>query len=787
MKKLILFVLLIQCFCFAHLWGQETKTIQGKIIDENGESLIGATVFVKGTTKGTTTGINGTFHLTASSADTLIISFIGYVTQKIKPRHNMTIVLQPDMAQIDEVVVTAQKSMVEVTADKTTVYPSLSPTTASGNAYSVLKNLPGVIINSDGTIYMNGKSGVKILVDGKNSYLSGTDLVNYLMSLPATSLNRIELINHPSAKYEAAGNAGIIDICTQRTNLFGYNLNLNTNYEQGEYGRSNSNISFGFRQNKWNITGMYGYYQGGDYVDLTINRDYPETTNTPLTYFDQDSYRRRKYKSHYGNLAIDYYATKKTTIGINIRGNTTNHIENGTINSLFYSATTTNDSTVTSLTDNDETQRNLTSSLYVQHKIDSLGKEISASVDGLYYSINEAQYHNDVLSRPNGTSSESVSQALKDGSIKMVSGRADLAYPVNKQWCFDAGIKSDFVNINNMSDYQNQENGQWIINPDLSTDFYYKENINAVYVSSKYETQKFMAEVGLRIENTNIEGDSLDQSYINFFPNMMLSWHFANSNALNFTYDRRIDRPNYKDLNPFVYVFDEYTYEQGNTELQPQFTDRINLSYTIRKAYKISVFYTNTQDAIIKSYFIEEDSKRVWVMPTNMSSYHSYGIQGDAGNLKFIDWLQTSLHTELVQNNYDWIENGSTIKNKNLTFQVGIQNRIKLPWGWNGEISGFYNSRMAYGQMDVLPLWQISGGIQRNFFDGNATLNIFSNDWFHSNRTRAEGVINGSFAKTNEFDDHSILGISFTYRFKKGLDVKKVKGGKQIETKRISL
>ncbi len=777
---------MLQGIGFAQLLGQQT--IHGKIIDEIGEPLIGATVFVKETTNGTITGINGTFQLEIVNAtDTLTVSFIGYTTQNVAPRNNMTITLLSDVVQIDEVVVAAQKPMVLITADKTTIFPPLSPTTASGNAYSVLKNLPGIIINSDGTIYLNGKSGVKVLVDGKSSYLSGTDLINYLMSLPATSLNRIELINHPSAKYEAAGNAGIIDICTHKTNLFGYNVKLNTYYEQGKYSRSNNNISFGYRKNKWNITSMLGYYRGGDYVDLTTNRNYPATNIEPLTFFDQDSYRRRKDNNKYFSLVTDFYATEKTTIGLNVRGNTSNRIENGTINSQFYSETTDNDSTVISQTNNDRDWKNLTSSLYIQHKIDSLGKEISASVDGVYYSINETQYHNDVLSRPDGASSESSSQTLKDGNIKMGSARIDWEYPINEQWCFDAGIKSDFVTINNSFDYQNIENNMWVVNPELSTNFYYKENINAGYFCSKYKVHKFTAEVGVRIENTNVEGDEFEQSYTNLFPNMMASWRFENSNAISLTYDRRIDRPNYKDLNPFVYVFDEYTYEQGNTELQPQFTNRIMLSYTIQRAYKVSAFYNNILDAIIKSYIVRDDSKRVWVMPTNMSSYNSYGIQVDAGNLKFVDWLQTSLHTELVQNNYGWIENGTTVKNENITFQIGIQNRIKLPWGWNGEINGFYNSRMAYGQMDVLPVWQLSGGIQRNFFNDNATLNILSNDWFHSNKIRAGGVICGSDVSTQDFTDHTIIGVSFTYRIKKGLDVKDVKSNKEINTNRISL
>ncbi len=788
MNKPFLLLLMIQCLCLSYLFGQETKTIKGKIIVETGEPLMGANIFIKGTTKGSTSDKNGIFQLDIPiETEILTVSFIGYTTQEVIPQNNMIIKLQPDATQITEVVVTKQKPMVQITADKTTVYPALSPTTASGNAYSVLKNVPGVIINSDGTIYLNGKSGVKILVDGKSSYLSGSDLVNYLMSLPATSLNRIELINHPSVKYEASGNAGIIDICTQKTNLSGYYFNLNTNYEQGKYGRCNNNLSFGLHQNKWNITGMYGYYQGSDYVDLTTNRNYPETTNTPLTYFDQDSYRNRKEKNHYFNFTTDYNATEKTTIGINIRGNSTNRIEKGTISSVFYSKITTNDSTVKSLTNNDRTRKNLVSSLYLKHKIDSFGKEISASVDGLYYSINENQYHNDLLLQQNDISSESSSLSLKDGNIKMYSTRADLAYPLNEQLWFDAGLKSDFVDINNISNYQKLVNSQWTVDPYLNTNFYYKENINALYISSKYKTNKIMVEAGLRIENTNIKGDSLNHSYTNFFPNLMISLQMKNSNALNLTYDRRIDRPNYKDLNPFVYVFDNYTYEKGNTKLKPQFTDRINLSYTIRKAYKICLFFTNTKEAIIKSYFIQNGTKRALVTPTNMSSFNSYGIQIDAAQLKFIRWLQSSVHTELVQNNYNWVENGVMLKNENLTFQFGVQNRIKLPWGWDAEISGFYNSLLAYGQMDVLPIWQISGGIKRNFFDGNATLNIFSNDWFHANRTCADGVICNSKVSTEDYTDHSIFGMSFTYRFKNGIDIKKVKGAKLIDTKRISL
>jgi vitamin B12 transporter len=310
MKRSVLIVFVIQCFCLPQLLGQkvtksvsqqslnqvskpksqqiskETKNIRGKIIDETKEPVVGASVYISNTCVGTATDLNGNFLLNVpEGTKSLKISFIGYTTLEVAPKNNMTITLQPDVSQISEVVIVAKQPTVQVTAEKTTVYPGLSPTTSSGDAYSVLKNLPGVIINSDGSLYLNGKSGVKILVDGKNSYLDGTDLVNYLMSLPASSINKIELINHPSAKYEAAGNAGIIDISTKKSNTIGYNINVNTNYEQGKYGRSNNNITFGYRKNKLNINGMYGYFRGNDYVDLTVSRDFLETPTEPVIFF----------------------------------------------------------------------------------------------------------------------------------------------------------------------------------------------------------------------------------------------------------------------------------------------------------------------------------------------------------------------------------------------------------------------------------------------------------------------------------------------------------------------
>jgi outer membrane receptor protein involved in Fe transport len=689
---------------------------------------------------------------------------------------------------ISEVVVSAQRSTVQVTPEKRVIHIGSSPIASSGNAYSVLKNLPGILINSDGSVFMNGKSGVKVLIDGKSSYLEGTELVNYLMSLPASSLDKVELVIRPSAKYEASGNAGIIDICTKRNNQSGFSLNVHGNYEQGKSGRTNDNLSFSYRRNQLNFSGMYGYYRGHDFNDLTIARHYSATATEQAMVFDQDSYRRRSDKSHYLNFGMDYYATPKTTFGIALKGNLSHRIENGSLSSAFHAPDAPADSTIRSLTDNGEKRKNFTSSLTFQHNIDSLGKAVSASVDGLYYSVKEDQWHNDIVTIPSLKNAESVSKAFKDGTIKMISGRTDLTWPVSDKLRFEAGAKSDFVRIDNKSDYANLAGSQWVADKSLSSTFYYRENINALYATAKMQKGAFVAEAGVRAENTNLKLTSFTQSYTDLFPNLSLNWQLPHNNVLNFTYGKRVDRPNYRYLNPFVYIFDTYTYEQGNTNLKPQFTDRFDVAYLIRRNYRFGLFYTDTRQAIIKSYTVQPGSRRVYVMPTNMTSYRSYGLQGDIGQISVARWFQSGMHLELTQNSYKWEENEIFLRNRKLTFQIGIQNKIRLPWSCAVEISGFYNSEMAYGQVNVLPVWQLSGGIQKNLCKGNATLSVFSNDWFHSNKSRIKGDFSGTQASVTDFQDRCIVGVSVTYRFKKGEETKESKSGKSFyDSKRINL
>lgn len=812
MNRYILAIIFFQ-FLEAHsIVGQQSMAISGNVYTRDNLPAEGAnivlltekdSVFVTGTAADR----KGNFLLKDLNAGYYLIqiSLLGY-QKELKTVHINrdktfpldTVYLKQDMLQLGSVVVVAGKPLIEIQADKTVVNIESSIIHTGGNAFSVMETLPGVYINNNGDVSLNGKRGAKVLIDGKTSYLEGEELVSFLKSTPASSIEKIELVSNPSARYDASGNSGLINIRTKRVKLIGFNMGINTNYMQGKYGKNNNNISLNHRNGKINLFGMYGYYTGHNYVDLHVIREFEEAIPTQNLTYNQDSYRKRKENSHYYNVGIQYFATLHTTFELSANGYKSNQTELGSMNSSFNNYQGIRDSSILSATNNQNRRQNFNASLGMLHKIDSLGKEFNTSFDYLHHAVNNDQFHDDLFSAENGNTSKAESKGLKKGTIDMYSGRADLTLPISERLFFETGVKSIFVDIDNISNYKNNTSEGWRTDYGLSTHFMYKENINAVYASTRISGNPFVLEAGIRLENTNIKGDlpgnnvvadsSFSKSYTSLFPSVSVSYTFKKNNSLNLSYRRRIDRPNYQDMNPFVYIFDTYTYEQGNTALQPQFSDNFDLSYIYKSNYKLSLFYSNTNDVIAKSFTLSENNKRIYVMPKNLTSAHSYGVRASIGNLSPAKFLQSSINVGLTQNEYEWVLAQDAGKRAQTTFMFHLSNRFVLSKGWTAELTGLYNGKMAMGQMNIASFGQISAGIQKKLWNDNATISIFSNDIFHTNRINMNTMIGQSTARTFEKEDHCLVGISFSYRFKKGYESKEFKKkGEAFDSKRINL
>ncbi|NYI50894.1 carboxypeptidase-like regulatory domain-containing protein [Macellibacteroides fermentans] len=358
-----------------------------------------------------------------------------------------TIYLQPEAVGLNTIVITAKKPAIQIEADKTTINMEAAIVNAGGNAFSVLETLPGVYINSNGTVSLNGKNGTKVLIDGKPAYLQGEELVSFLKSTPATSLDKIELITNPSARYDASGNSGLINIRTKRTKIMGFNLGITSNLMQGKYEKSNHSISFNHRKGKFNLFGMYGYYSGRNYVDLQVIREFEEENPSEQTTFNQLSYRKRNEGSHYYKGGVHYFASSKTTFELALNGYTSNQAESGSLNSSFINHIGKRDSSIKSATINDNLRNNISGTIGLIHKIDSTGKEFSLSADYLHHAVDNDQYHNDLFLYTSQNEVMAESAGTKKGTIDLFSMRSDFTYPVNEKLLLESGIKSEYVNI----------------------------------------------------------------------------------------------------------------------------------------------------------------------------------------------------------------------------------------------------------------------------------------------------------------------------------------------------
>lgn len=683
--------------------------------------------------------------------------------------------------RLDEVMVTARLPLVEMSAGKITYRMDASITQSSGSLYDVLSSLPGIMIDSSGNILLNGQSGATVLMDGKPTYLSGDELMNLLKSTPASNTDKIELITQPSARHDAAGSSGLIDIRTRKIKLRGMNLSLNGNGSLGRSGSGYGSVAMNIRENKFNFYLNYSYYQGKNVIDLFIDRAF-ERDGGRMT---QDSYRRRKSHSHYFRTGCDYNLSERTLWGVSLGGDFSRQNENADMFTQIYNGGVAG----STYSHSERTRNNLSAGTNLVHKLRKEGGEISASFDYFHY----YRLENQLL---DSFKPDTLKGDMK-GSTDLYVGQADAVYPLTDDWKLQAGVKSSFVKIDNEAGYMRPSLSGWLPDGSLGSRFLYDENINASYLQVGYEKGHLNFSAGLRLEHTHVHGDfggntqqkdsSFTKNYLHLFPAFALQYGLTSNHLFRISYGRRITRPNYGDLNPFTYIFDDYTHEGGNTNLLPSFSNNIELAYIYRDWLQTVLFFSHTDDAIMKSYQEQED-QRIYVMPRNLSSYVQTGVRIHAANLPIATFWKMNLTAIGIYNNYHWTEQGQKVKNRMLTPILSCMNQLDFGSAWSAELSANYSGRMAYGQATVHPVLEVDVGIRKKVFGNKGTVTLFARDVFNTNYQKVDIESSGTHAFANEHHNKRVLGIAFAWRFQKGTGTKESKRKKEIdETKRVNL
>lgn len=698
-----------------------------------------------------------------------------------------TIELVPQAKSISGVTVTAKKPLVEQKIDRMVVNVEAAVTNVGASAMEVLEKSPGITVDRDGNISLKGKQGVQVYIDGRPSYLSSTDLANYLRNMNASQLEQIEIMTNPPAKYDAAGNSGIINIKTKKTKQFGYSGSISSNWAQGRYAKISESANFNYRKNKINFFTNVGYSNRKNFQNLDIQRKFIEASTKELkSHFDQTGRLRDGGESLNGKIGIDFFATKKTTIGAVINGFYNPGFFNSRSNVAISDPTRVLLSRTLSTSTNDREWKHLGANVNFRHIFDSTGRELTIDADYLTYNSTNAQDLFNAYYKPDGSpfsKSDTLYGSLPQ-EIKIYTAKADYSHPLKNNAKFEAGIKTSFVKTDNDAVYDSLNNGIRVRDIGRSNHFIYDENVNAAYVNySRPLNKKITAQLGLRLEHTSAKGNQVttgekfDRNYVQLFPTAYLQYAANKNNSFVLNYGRRIERPDYEDLNPFITFLDKYTFEQGNPNLSPQFAHNIELSHTYKGFLTTTLNYNKTTDIIEDVLEQYTDKNETFVKKSNIASRQQYGVSVNAGG-QIKKWWMANLWTNLYNNHYKGIVNGDNISLGATTLQMNLTNQFKFNKGWSAELSGFYTSPLTEGVFQIKSFGQVGAGITKQVLKGKGTLRLSGRDIFLMQKINGTSRFSNIDAAFQQRRDSRQVAVGFTYRFSKG----KMNGGPKRKT-----
>ncbi|HSU50779.1 MAG TPA: TonB-dependent receptor [Segetibacter sp.] len=685
-----------------------------------------------------------------------------------------TIELVPGSKTLGTVTVTAKRPLIEQRPGMTVLNVDASPTNAGQNALELLEKSPGVSVDNDGNISLKGKQGVLVLIDGKPTYMSPTDLAAFLKNMQSSNLDQIEIITNPPAKYDAAGNSGIINIKTKKGNIKGMNGSANAGYTQGYYGRYNAGTNLNYRNNKLNLFGGVnaGTYQG--YNNLTIDRKFYGSDHKTLA-GSGDQLTHTHFKGNYESVkaGLDYYFSKKDVAGFVVNGNFGINKQDPFSNSNVNDEKSLVLYKLKSQAYNESHYNNISTNVNYKHTFDSTGREISVDADYAFYkNRSNNNLNTQAFNAQNIKNGETVSLAGNiPSSIKIYSAKADYVHPFKGGLKLESGVKTSFVNTDNEIEYLRNSGTGWTAD-NRSNHFVYKENINAAYAILSKKLKKWDITAGLRLENTvskgrQIKNDStFNRNYTNLFPNVGIGYTAGKKNQINLSYSRRITRPDYEALNPFVYFIDSLTYSQGNPYLQPQFTNNYELSHVYNRFLTTTINYTQTTDIITQLLKQDTEKKTTYQTRENFSSMKQWGVAVMA-NIPVRKWWNANIYANAFNNHYSGIYQNDPIDVKATSVMTNITNSFTLGKGWNAEVSGWYRSKGVDGLLVANPMGAVNSAISKQIFKKKGNLKFGVRDIFNTQQF-------SGYAKYSDVDvnvasrrDSRQYNVSFTYRFGK--------------------
>lgn len=807
MRKFTIAAIAILGLLTTQSMAQAPGKIAGAVTDNSGKALGAATVSLlqakdSSLVKAAISDASGKFEIGVKVNGSYLLSYslvsfentyspvFTYDGQNVAVK---TVALSPAVSKLQDVTITAKKPMIEVKADKTIFNVEASINATGSNALELLQKSPGIQVDNNENISMKGKTGVRIYIDGKMMQLDTKDLAAYLKSINSNDIEAIEMISNPSAKYDASGNAGIINIRLKKNKKFGTNGSVNLGLVQGVTPKGNGSVNLNYRDKKINLFSNAGGNIGDYQSTLLLYRLQKDTL------YDQKSVNTSAGKSFNIKAGADYFINSKNTIGVMA---TTNFGKNEFISTsntpIYYNPTGQFVKSLQAFNNIPGNRTNANFNINYRYA-DTSGREINFDGDyGLFRGTGRSYQPNNYYGGNNNLLYSIINRNSTPTNIDIYTAKLDIEQKLGKGK-LGYGAKTSFVTTKNTFDFFNDNaSGIPVKILDRSNSFTYKENVNAAYVNYQRQlSEKWSIQTGVRAEQTNSEGiltradgtvqadNKVKRNYLDFFPSAAVSWNANKKNSFNLTFSRRIDRPTYQDLNPFENKLDELTYEKGNAFLRPQYTNSVELTHTFIGIINTTAGYSHVKD--YATQVTDTTGNATYVQQQNLATQQVLNFSISAP-LAIKKWWNGYANIWYNYQMFDGAIGGKSLSVNIPGYGAYMQQSFTLGKNYTAEVSGYFNGPNVWGATwKTRPQGGLDIGLQKLLFDKKATVKVSVTDIFRTNPWSATSDFGGMYIKGSGGWESRTFRVSMNWRFGSNQikNSRDRKTGLESESKRI--
>ncbi len=767
---------------------KESALLRGTITNQKGEPVPyanAALLSLEGVLlEGAVTDEEGNFSIstTKTARVKLVVSSLGYssfTSEEFELQAGLqkdfgTLVLADEVTGLDEVTVKATRPQIIIEPDKTIVNVEGTVMAEGANALDVLGRSPGVFITSDGSINLNGRTGVTVMINDRPMYMSVADLTSFLRSMPADNIKSIEVMTSPSARFDAEGAAGVINIQLKKNTVDGVFGNVMIGGRYNGKAAPNAGVTLNVKKGKWTSNGTFNYNEDVEINDLEIGRNF-QVEGGKSTFMQESRIVERSHTPSFTGAA-NYELTPTQNLGINVQASTS--ASNGLNNSgtSISNPGQSNKSSFTSINDSEDQRSRLFTNLHYDAKLDTLGGKISADLDLTVMDMAS----NSLLtnSYSNGLNPPTLSKdrvfMLNDMYYTIFTSKVDWIQPLKGGKVLEAGLKGSWVESDNNLDLSRGVNDGPLQPDPNSNRFIYQENVLAAYSSLKGDfSPKLSYQAGLRMEYSDVTGTSKTlnqvnkQEYTNLFPSVFLQHKISDNYQVVYNVNRRITRPNYRLLNPFVYYIDPLTTEKGNPNLRPQYSTNLEMDHVIKGAYQFTLGYSVTEDAFMQVFEQDEEKRSSTTFTANFDKTKNFNFQGVVP-IELTKWWNSSNLVQVNYNKFKSLLGTDVLDISQVSYLFRSQHNFNLPKGFKMELVGIYLSPQIWGQGQIRGFGWVDAGITKSVMKDKLSLSINGGDLFRTQLIRASINFAAIDTQIRQYRNDQSVRFTLRYNFSKG-------------------